>query len=81
MEELQLSSVSTGNEVMVVPAGVYAAEFDIVSEGGTYREMVGTACGATERSLYEVVLPPSASNATANTEYVPAPADDHVTGS
>jgi quercetin dioxygenase-like cupin family protein len=59
MEELQLSSVSTGNQVMVVPAGVYAAEFDIVSEGGTYREMVGSACGATERSLYEVVLPPS----------------------
>ena len=55
-----MSSMSTGNEVIVVPAGVYAAEFDIVSNGGTYREIVGPGCGATERSLYEVVLTPAA---------------------
>jgi quercetin dioxygenase-like cupin family protein len=55
-----LSSVSTGNEVIVVPAGRYAAELDIVSEGGSYSEIVGMGCGATERSLYEVVLPPGA---------------------
>jgi len=52
--------VSTGDQVIVVPAGVYATEFDIVSEGGAYREIVGPGCGATERSLYEVELTPSA---------------------
>jgi quercetin dioxygenase-like cupin family protein len=48
--------VSIGNEVIVVPAGVYAAELDIVSGGGWYREIVGPGCGATERGMYEVVL-------------------------
>lgn len=55
-----MSSVSTGNEVVVIPAGTYAADLEIVSEGGSFREIVGASCGATERSLYEVVLNPRA---------------------
>lgn len=50
----------TATEVIVIPAGEFAAELSIVSAGGSYREIVGPGCGATERSLYEVVLTPGA---------------------
>lgn len=55
-----MSSGSIDGAVIVIPAGVYATELDLVSGGGTYREMVGPACGAIERSLHDVVLEPSA---------------------
>lgn len=50
--------MSNQGELIVISAGVYADELDIVSGSGSFREIVGPRCGASERSLYEVALAP-----------------------